>query len=361
MGYMQVYRVGNSSGESPLGKISPLLTGEGIACDDLGDDRPDNGCGLIEFTQGEDLVNETVATVPQLPQILAASTMTLGLRQLAIADDFVSPDMPDAEIIRRVTTITNAAIRIVEDVPDPDKKRVLVDGGTGEEDPLYGFAKVLEELGVEWEPLEDENDMQGTGIIYSHYRRLSYARLLQSDFPGYYHIQMAPNPELREEALSVGDFSYVTPKVESAEVGERHTRFMEMLDRMRDPDAVRDDPMDDQSLDALFIGDRNIGNNLQNEFGDDIELATMATTAGAMAEAKKHDLVLIYLGGKEDAKQRLAFLQMLLKEKDKPDLALLFLKQAPDQLRAFCQKNHVAVIESNRPSEIADSLLALSA
>ena len=111
----------------------------------------------------------------------------------------------------------------------------------------------------------------------------------------------------------------------------------------------------------MFIGDRNIGNNLQNEFGDDIELVTMATTAGAMAEAKKHDLVLIYLGGKEDAKQRLAFLQMLLKEEDKPELALLFLKPAPDQLRTFCEKNGVAVIESKSPSEIADILLAIDA
>ena len=82
MGYMQVYRVGNSRGESPLGKISRLLTGEGIDCDDLGDDRPANGCVLIDFTRGEELVNETVSTVPQLPQILVASTMTLGMRQL---------------------------------------------------------------------------------------------------------------------------------------------------------------------------------------------------------------------------------------------------------------------------------------
>jgi len=113
-----------------LGKISRLLTGEGIDCDDLGDDRPANGCVLIDFTRGEELVNETVSTVPQLPQILAASTMTLGMRQLHLADDFVSPDMPDPEIIRRVTTMTEAAIRLVEEVPEPDKKRVLVDGGT---------------------------------------------------------------------------------------------------------------------------------------------------------------------------------------------------------------------------------------
>ena len=139
---MQVYRVGNSSGESPLGKISRILTGEGIDCDDLGDHRPNSGCVLIDFTRGEELVNETVATVPQLPQILVASTTTLGgATELAIADDYVSPDMPDAEIIQRVTCLTNAAIRIVEEVPEPDKSQVLVDGGTAEEDPLHAFAK----------------------------------------------------------------------------------------------------------------------------------------------------------------------------------------------------------------------------
>ena len=86
----------------------------------------------------------------------------------------------------------------------------------------------------------------------------------------------------------------------------------------------------------MFLGDRNIGNNLKNGFGEEIDLHTVASTAGAMVEAKKHEMVLIYLGGKEDEKQRLSFLQMLLKEEDKPNLALLFLNQAPDQLRAFC-------------------------
>ena len=76
-------------------------------------------------------------------------------------------------------------------------------------------------------------------------------------------------------------------------------------------------------------------------------------------EAKKNDVVLIYLGGQEDAKQRLAFLQMLLKEEDKPDLALLFLKQAPEQLRAFCERGNVAIIESKSPSQIADTLLEI--
>ena len=64
-----------------------------------------------------------------------------GATELGIADDFVSPDMPDAEIIQRVTCLTNAAIRIVEEVPEPDKSQVLVDGGTAEEDPLHAFAK----------------------------------------------------------------------------------------------------------------------------------------------------------------------------------------------------------------------------
>ena len=45
------------------------------------DHRPNSGCVLIDFTRGEELVNETVATVPQLPQILVASTTTLGGRQ----------------------------------------------------------------------------------------------------------------------------------------------------------------------------------------------------------------------------------------------------------------------------------------
>ena len=360
MGYMQVYRVGDSSGESPLGKISRLLTGEGIDCDDLGDSRPDNGCVLLDFIKGEDLVSETVATVPQLPQILVTSTMTLGGRQLGIADDFVSPDMPDAEIIQRVTSMTNAAIRIVEEVPEPDKRRVLIDGGTTEDDPLHEFARILDENEIEWCSLEDENDPQGTGVIYCHYRRLSYARLLQADYPGYYHIQMAPTQEIREEALSIGDFSYITSKVTSEEVVARHGRFLNMLDRLRDPDAVRDDPLSKQGLDVVFLGDRNIGNNLKNGFGNEIDLYTMTSTAGAMAEVKKHDIVLISLGGKEDAKQRLAFLQKLLKEADKPTLALLFLKQAPDQLRAFCEKSDVAIIESKSPRKIADALLDLS-
>jgi hypothetical protein len=69
-----------------------------------------------------------------------------------------------------------------------------------------------------------------------------------------------------------------------------------MLDRLRNPDDARDDG-GNQALEVLFIGDRNVGNNLKNGFGENIDLTTMATTAGAMTEAKKNDVVLIYLGG----------------------------------------------------------------
>ncbi len=45
MGYMQAYRVGGGTNpDSAIRKISLLLTGEGIDCDELGDDRP------IKFT-----------------------------------------------------------------------------------------------------------------------------------------------------------------------------------------------------------------------------------------------------------------------------------------------------------------------
>ena len=69
-----------------------------------------------------------------------------------------------------------------------------------------------------------------------------------------------------------------------------------MLDRLRKPDDARDDG-GNRALEVLFIGDRNVGNNLKNGFGENIDLTTMATTAGAMTEAKKNDVVLIYLGG----------------------------------------------------------------
>ncbi len=189
MGYMQAYRVGNSRGESPLGKISRLLS-EGIDCDDLGDTQPENGCVLIDFTAGEDLVHQTRNSVPQLPQVLVASTQTLGFRQLDLADDFVSPDMPAAEVISRVECLTNAAVRIVEEVPEANQTRILLDGETGEEGSLRTLAELLTENEIEWTQLEDKNDPEGTGLIYAHYRRSSYARFLQGDFPGYLHIQM---------------------------------------------------------------------------------------------------------------------------------------------------------------------------
>ena len=360
MGYMQAYRVGNSQGEAPLGKISRLLTGEGIDCDDLGDSQPENGCVLIDFTSGEELVHQTREKVPQLPQVLVASTQTLGFRQLDLADDFVSPDMPDAEIIRRVECLTNAAIRMVEEVPDAGGPRVLLDGGTDEEGPLRSLAELLTENEIEWEALENENDMEGTGLIYTHYRRASYSRLLQGDFPGYLHIQMTLTPELREEALGVGDFSYVTPKIAADEVVPRHAKFLQMLGRLRDRDAQRaaSDAGSDV-IDVLFVGDRNVGNNLKSGMGDDVNLSTMASTAGGMAQAQKHELVLIHLGSKEDEKERLAFLQRLIKNPDRPELALLFLKEAPDQLRSLCEKNNVAIIESKNATEVKNAIVDL--
>ena len=53
MGYMQVYRVGTNATDSPLNKISTLLNGEGIDCVDLGVERPQMGCVLVDFTAGE--------------------------------------------------------------------------------------------------------------------------------------------------------------------------------------------------------------------------------------------------------------------------------------------------------------------
>ncbi len=102
MGFMQVYRVGDTSGDSPMGKISRLLTGEGIDTDDLGDRQPESGCVLIDLMAGEDNVKKIAAAVPQLPQILVTSTEALGSRQLGLTDEIVSPDIPDPEIVRRV-------------------------------------------------------------------------------------------------------------------------------------------------------------------------------------------------------------------------------------------------------------------
>ena len=359
MGYMQVYRVGGERAESAMRKISQLLTGEGIDCDELGEQRPDMGCVLIDFTAGEDLVLQTEATVPQLPQILAASTQTLGGKQLEISDEFVSPDLPDEEIIRRVQCMQNMAVRILEEVPEPAHNRILLDGTTeGEDAPLEDLAGILNSAGIEWSLLEEETDTEGTGIVYTHYRRLSYARLLQTDYPGYIHIQMAPTPELRVEALTVGDISY-TPNITAEVIAVRHTRFLHMLERLRNPDAFRRDPLDERALSVLFIGDRNLGTSLKNGMGEEVSLQTQASVAGAVTEAKKHDAVLIYLGGPEEAKERFSFLQVLLKQEDRPPLALLFLKSPPDQIRNFCEKQGVAIIESKSSEAVRDALLAL--
>lgn len=359
MGYMQAYRVGDSRGEAPLGKISRLLTGEGIDCDDMGDGQPENGCVLIDFTAGEELVHQTRGKVPQLPQVLVASTQTLGGRRLDLADDFVSPDMPAGEVIHRIECLTNAAVRMVEEVPEPGGTKVFVDGGTDEEGPLRNLAARLDECEIEWELLEAENDIDGTGVIYTHYRRAGYARMLQTDFPGYFHIQMTMTPELREEALGVGDFSYITPKLEVEELATRHKNFMDMLARLRDPEAQRQSGEGSDAIEVLFLGDRNVGNNLKSGIGPDIRFNTIVSTAGGMTEAKKHELVLINLGSRDDAKERLAFLQMLIKDPDHPKLALLFLKETPAQLRSFCEKNNVAIIESKNPVEVGHAILKM--
>ena len=67
MGFMQVYRVGPTAGEAALGKISRLLTGEGIDSDDLGDQRPDTGCVLIDLNTGEENESNVSCVTFQLP------------------------------------------------------------------------------------------------------------------------------------------------------------------------------------------------------------------------------------------------------------------------------------------------------
>lgn len=359
MGYMQVYRVGNSRGDSPLGKISRLLTGEGIDCDELGNQRPETGCVLIDFTTGEERVHQVAGLVPQLPQILATSTLTLGAKQLEICDEFVSSDMPDEEIIRRVNGMQNMALRIVEDVPEPKATRVLLDGEAEEDDaPLKSLSKILNNAEIEWRPLKDNNDLEGTGLVYSYYRQSAYARMLQKDYPGYVHIQMAPTPELRVEALTVGDISY-TPRTTAEEITTRHTRLLKMIERLRNPKAFFVESAKLRALNVLFVGDRNVGNNLKNGMGEEINLKTIATVAGGLTEAEKHHAVLIQLGGRDDAKERFSFLQMLLKKENHPALALLFLTSAPDQIRSFCEKQGVTVIESKNSEEVQQILLGL--
>ena len=359
MGFMQIYRVGETGSGSPMGKISRLLVGEGIDTEELGDQRPQTGCVLIDLMAGEERVQQITGTVPQLPHILVTSTELLGTKQLDLADEIVSPDMPDPEIVRRVECMQNMAIRITEEVPQPAHTRVLLDGETeGEDASLKPLVDILAGAKIEWEPLKEEKDPEGTGLVYTHYRRASYARLLQGDYPGYIHIQMAPTPELRVEALSVGDISY-TPKSPAEEIVARHARFLQMLDRLRNPDNYRREAPDESVLNVLFVGDRNVGSTLKNRLGDDIILKTTATTAGGRAEAEKSDAVLIHLGGKDDAKERFAFLQMMLKGEDHPPLALLFLKSPPQQIADFCQKQGVALIESTSSDEVREVLLGL--
>jgi len=279
MGYMQAYRVGGNSADSAIRKISLLLTGEGIDCDELGDQRPDIGCVLIDFTAGEALVHKTELTVPQLPQIVVASSQLLGNKQLAIADEFVSPDLPAPEIIRRVQCMENLAVRLLEEVPEPKHTKILVDGGTEAEDaPLKNLVAILKTAEIEWEPLKEESDPDGAGIIYTHYRREGYARLLQRDYPGYVHIQMAPTAEMRSEALTIGDFSYV-PTTSAEEITTRHKRLLHMANRIRRPEDFVSDPLVDRNMSVLFIGDRTVGNNLKTRLADGIELKTMGSVA----------------------------------------------------------------------------------
>lgn len=359
MGYMQAFRVGGKNPESALRKVSLLLTGEGIDCDELGDERPEVGCVLIDFTAGEDLVKKTEQTVPHLPQILVASTQSLGIKQLAIADEFVSADMPAPEIIRRVQCMENLSVRIREEVPEPAHTRILIDGDTqGDDAPLKNLAKILTDAEISWEPLKEETDPVGSGIVYTHYRRQSYARLLQRDYPGYIHVQMAPTPELRIEALTVGDISY-TRNTLPEEIVVRHKRLLHMLHRLRNPDNFRRDPLEHRAMRVLFIGDRNVGTELRTGGGEDIEYKAMATVAGALAEAKKNDAVLIHLGGKEDAKERFAFLQALLKSPDKPPTALYFQKETPEKMKEFCDKSGVTIIASKTSAEVKDLMLEL--
>jgi hypothetical protein len=267
--------------------------------------------------------------------------------------------MPDQEIVRRVECMQNLAIRMVEEVPEPAHTRILVDGDTeGEEAPLKALAQTLTDAEIEWEPLKDDNDPEGTGIIYTLYRRLSYARLLQGDYPGYIHIQMAPTPDLRVEALTAGDISY-TPDVEAEEIVTRHKRYVQMIDRLRNPQSFLEVSAEEKALNVLFVGDRNVGTTLRNRMSEQVILNTTHTTAGQMAEAKKHGAVLVHLGGKEDAKERFTFLQMLLKAPDHPGLALLFLKPPPDQIRKFCETNGVAIIESTNSEDVEQALISL--
>lgn len=359
MGYMQAYRVGGNSAESAIRKISLLLTGEGIDCDELGDHRPDIGCVLVDFMSGEDLVKKTEQTVPQLPQIVVASTQLLGAKQLHIADEFVSPDLPDAEIIRRIQRMEDLVVRLCEEVPEPKHTRILLDGATeGEDAALEKLANTLNEAEIEWAQLEADSDEEGTGIIYAHYRREGYARLLLRDYPGYVHIQMAPTNELRAEALTVGDLSY-TRSTSTEEILTRHKRLLQLIHRVRNPEEYRRDPLEHRDRRILFVGDRIVGSNLKNQISEGLDIRTTSSVAGAVGEAKKSDAVVIHLGAKEDAKERFTFLQLLLKDKETPPKALYFANEAPERMKGFCTQNGVTVIEDKTADEVQEMLLAL--
>jgi hypothetical protein len=360
MGYMQVYRVGSSVADSPLNKISTLLNGEGIDCVDLGNERPQTGCVLVDFSTGEKLIKQVEGMLPQIPNIVVTSTRLLGEKQLAIADEFVSPDLPDEEIVRRVERMHNLATRILE-VPAPNRTRILLDGDlTKEESPLLEIANMLSAEQVEWSPLEagEEQDMEGTGILYTAWRRITYAEILLRDFPGYIHIHVTSLQEQMEDALSQDDLAY-PPRFNREEVMARHRRYLQMLERLRNPDAFRNDPELTRPPNVLFVGERQLGHALKQKFGAEVNLTVQPSSAGVRSEASKNDIILIHLGAKEEARERLQLLQLLLKTEPRPQLAMLFLTPAPDQMKAFCEKQGVAIIESKQSNEVQEKLLAL--
>ncbi|OGG56854.1 MAG: hypothetical protein A3F84_10695 [Candidatus Handelsmanbacteria bacterium RIFCSPLOWO2_12_FULL_64_10] len=360
MGYMQVYRVGANEADTPLNRISTLLNGEGIDCVDLGNERPRTGCVLVDFTSGEKLVTQVMGMLPQLPNIVVTSTRLLGERQLAIADEFVSPDLPDEEIVRRVERMHSLATRIVE-VPNPAHTRVLLDGDLSKEDsPLHDVATLLSAEQIEWSPIEsgEEQDPEGTGIIYTAWRRITYAEILMRDFPGYIHIHLASTQEHLSDAMAVDDLVYPA-RINRDEVLARHRRFLHMLERLRNPDAFRNDPEMTRAPNVLFVGERQLGHAMKQKFGEVINLTVQPSVAGMRTEAPKYDIILIHLGVKDEARERLALLQLLLKMEPRPQLALLFLSPASDQIRSFCEKQDVAVIESKQAGEVQERLLEL--
>lgn len=360
MGYMQVYRVGTSVTDSPLNRISTLLNGEGIDCVDLGSGRPQVGCVLVDFTAGEKLVKQVEGMLPQLPSIVVTSTRLLGEKQLTIADEFVSPDLPDEEIIRRVERMNGIAMRIKE-VPTPTHTRILLDGDlTREDSPLLELANLLAAEQILWTPLEseEEQDPEGTGILYTAWKRITYAEILLRDFPGYVHVHLTSLPEHMEDAITADDIAY-PPRLNKDEVILRHKRLLFALERLRNPDAFRNDPEDTRAPNVLFVGERQLGHALKQKFGEAISFTVQPSIAGLRSDATKYDIVLIHLGAKDEARERLQALQLLIKLDPKPRLALLFLSAVPDQIKAFCEKNDVTVIESKQSGEVQETLLAM--